>query len=71
MCGRRTTTSSGPKFPDLNFLPPKDIHPGRMGQSRMDGGQGVNSIEKSKFQLSFQLSFASTVGHPLVLANLN
>ena len=37
--------------------------------------QGVNSIDKLKFQLSFQLtfqlSFASTVGHPVVLAKLN
>ena len=29
--------------------------------------KGVNSIEKSKFQLSF----ACTMGHPLVLAKLN
>ena len=32
---------------------------------------GDNSIEKSKFQLTFKLSFASTVGHPLLLAKLN
>ena len=32
--------------------------------------QGVNSIDKLSFQLSFQLSFASTVGHPVVLAKL-